>query len=110
MLILLPFSCRFEAEGPSSVLDVMKPLDNDFEKPVSSSDSFSKLFESGLFRNGPFGSSNIFSFGSTPEMGSVMSSSTVTIYSNVNGHKSVEKIITHPDGVGNSFCVVSVNH
>ena len=95
--VCLHFS-RLEAEGPASVLDALKPSDKDYMFPSLPSNSFSQLFGTGFFRNGPF---DAFRFQPTPESGS--HSSTVTIYSNVNGRTSVEKIIRHPDGVSFSF-------
>ncbi|KAJ1519915.1 hypothetical protein ONE63_004153 [Megalurothrips usitatus] len=80
---------RVNSEGLGSIIEDLRPPTQVYEgnNPF---ENFSPFFGSGPFRNGLFGG--------IPNPGSFSSSSTVTIYSNVNGHSSMEKIVTHPDG------------
>ena len=87
---------RLESKGPGSIIVPLNPFNEDFAGHGPLFGGFPNLFGGGLFRNGPFGQSDL---GSAPESGSIISSGTVTIYSNVNGRTSIEKITRHPDGV-----------
>ncbi|XP_034230895.1 uncharacterized protein LOC117639396 [Thrips palmi] len=85
---------RLSNEGLGSVIQDLKPSNELYERNNPVFGGFPSLFGNGgifgpdSFSNGLMG--NI--------LDSTTSSSTVTIYSNVNGHKSMEKIVRRPDG------------
>ncbi|KAK3908906.1 2-hydroxy-3-keto-5-methylthiopentenyl-1-phosphate phosphatase [Frankliniella fusca] len=83
---------RLNNEGLGSIIEDLRPSNGMHERGNPMTDGFSSFFGNELFSSGLFGGI----LGKEPSYG--QSSSTVTIYSNVNGHKSMEKIIRHPDG------------
>lgn len=89
---------RLNNEGLGSVIQDLRPSDEVYGRNNSLFGGFPSLFGSGIFGQDPFNSGMFGNIGE-PHTESSMSSSMVTIYSNVNGQKSVEKIIRRPDGV-----------
>lgn len=82
---------RLQEEDLGAIISDLRPPNGLTDEDGSLVDSFSQLFGGGLFGNGIWNGSD-----------SITSSSSVTIHSNVNGHKYFEKIVRHPDGV--SIC------
>lgn len=87
---------RLSNEGVGSVIEDLRPS-NELYGRNNVFGSFPSFFGNGAFGHDSFGA-GLFGNIREPLSESTISSSTVTIYSNVNGHKSVEKIVRRPDG------------
>lgn len=86
---------RLNNEGLDSIIGELNPSNGIIqERSNPMADTFLPFIGNDLFRNGLFG--GVLQPGQ--ESSFVQSSSTMTVYSNVNGHKSMEKIVRHPDG------------